>query len=167
MMKTIVEYFHSMEDDRREALLEFHLEFEPLMRIAKGSSHNHQAWEGGYISHITELFHIAEVSYAALGSLHPMPFPLDQALIVLYMHDIEKIWQYSTGETIDKDDWYNEILPKRGITLTDSEMNALEHIHGEQNHVKTERRMNELGAFCHSCDCLSARLFWDYGRDFI
>ncbi len=35
---------------------------------APGSSHNHQAWVGGYLDHIREVMHIGITFYSALSS---------------------------------------------------------------------------------------------------
>jgi hypothetical protein len=160
------EILKTLEDSRRDAVLAFHDEYAYLMHLAKGSSHNHQAWEGGYIDHIGECLNIASRCYSALEQIRsPLPFTFASAAYVLYFHDIEKIFKYTTGEDIDKDEWYTRILPDRGIVFTAQELNALEYAHGEvHDHSKTERKMNELAAFCHSCDVLSARMWWDKGR---
>lgn len=165
-MSTTREIISNIDDLRINAVLDFHNEYEPLMRIATGSSHNHQAWEGGYLDHIGECLDIAQKCYTALENIRkPLPFSFASAVLVLYFHDIEKIWKYTTGKDIDKNDWYHNILPQRGIIFTDDELNALEYAHGEiHDHSKTERKMNELAAFCHSCDVLSARMWWNEGK---
>src|SRR5262249_51934398 len=63
-------------------------------RSARGSSHNHQAWPGGYLDHIREVMNAAVVLYDALGRLRPLPFSLSDALVVLFVHDLEKPWAY-------------------------------------------------------------------------
>src|SRR5579884_732757 len=65
-----------------------------LFRSARGSSHNHQAWAGGYADHIREVMNIAVVLYEALGRRRPLPFSLSDALVVLFVHDLEKPWAY-------------------------------------------------------------------------
>ena len=61
---------------------------------APGSSHNHQAWPGGYGDHVTETMNLAIVLYGRLGGLRPLPFTLADALVVLFLHDLEKPWRY-------------------------------------------------------------------------
>ncbi len=65
-----------------------------LFRSARGSSHNHQAWAGGYADHVREVMNIAVVLHGALGQLRPLPFSLSDALVVLFVHDLEKPWAY-------------------------------------------------------------------------
>src|SRR5262245_21708931 len=65
-----------------------------VFRSARGSSHNHQAWAGGYAEHIREVMNIAVVLHEALGRLRPRPFSLSGALGVLFVHDLEKPWAY-------------------------------------------------------------------------
>ena len=62
-----------------------------LFEKSRGSTHNHQTWDGGYIDHITECMNYARHLHtfeAAFG--RPMPFSLSDALLVLFLHDLEK-----------------------------------------------------------------------------
>ena len=151
---------------RREAVRAFHAKFLNLMQIAKGSGSNHQAWEGGYLDHLGETMRLALTLYDRLSYTRELPFSLDSAMIVLYFHDIEKIWKYADGTLIDKVEWLTNILPEDyNIVFTLEELNALKYIHGEgDDYAKDERKMNALAAFCHSCDILSARMWHDRGR---
>src|SRR5690606_18738444 len=65
---------------------------------APGSTNNHQAWEGGYMDHICEAMNTACALYSALNSRRPLPFTLGDALLCLYLHDIEKPWKYVLGQ---------------------------------------------------------------------
>src|SRR5262249_9207094 len=69
-------------------------EHNDLFWSARGSSHNHQAWAGGYAHHVREVMNVAVVLYDALGQLRPLPFSLSDALVVLFVHDLEKPWAY-------------------------------------------------------------------------
>lgn len=139
-----------------------------LITKAKGSNKNHQAWEGGYLEHIEQCFLIAFDMYESLewiaadGSA-TLPFSLTSVFKVVFFHDIEKIWKYSVGLPIDfdKNEWYNTILPVRyDLKFTSEELNALKYIHGEnENYDGNNRVMNELAAFCHAVDTISARIF--------
>src|SRR3989344_7866617 len=74
-----------------------------LFSKARGSSHNHQAWEGGYVDHLTEIMNIATVLYEPLNNRRTLPFSLSDALLVLYLHDLEKPWRHlvnDKGETV-------------------------------------------------------------------
>src|SRR5271167_3580763 len=57
---------------------------------AAGSSHNHQAWEGGYLDHIVETMNIACQLYETLNGARKLPFQLHEALEVMFLHDLEK-----------------------------------------------------------------------------
>ena len=65
-----------------------------LFKKVQGSSSNHQAWEGGYYDHIREVMNIAIALYESLNSLRALTFSLSDALLVLFLHDIEKPWKY-------------------------------------------------------------------------
>ena len=163
--KTIYTYLNGLKDPRREAILNFHQEFQDKIYLAKGSSFNHQSWPGGYADHIADAFRICEVLCSHLPGIRPVNINLDSALIVIYFHDLEKMWKYTDGTLVDKEEWYNKYLPERGITFTEEELNALRYTHGEgDDYRKDARVMNELAAICHAADNLSARLWFNAGR---
>jgi len=153
---------------------------------AKGSSKNHQAWVGGYKNHVTECMNIACQQYRWMNQVRFLPFTLEEALVVLFLHDIEKPFKHqgrlyrckvhngfcncvqeenieATKENRNK--FRKDLIEDYGISLTDAQWNALEYIEGVPDSVYTpnERTMGELAAFCHTCDILSARLWWDRG----
>jgi hypothetical protein len=129
--------------------------------IARGSSHNHQAWEGGYIDHIREVLNIAVVLYDALHPLRTLPFTLADAILVLYLHDVEKPWKNDFKFTKrDRPVFREKLCAQYGITLTEEQAIAFRYVEGENDDYSPEHRaMNELGAFCHMCDIASARLW--------
>lgn len=138
----------------------FHMEHLELINASRGSNCKHQAWEGGYRDHLEQCMEIAE----KICDFCP-EISLQSVFIVIYFHDIEKIWKYTIGlpENFDKNYWYNCILPdKYNINFTAEELNALKYIHGEGNDYSKVRIMNELAAVCHSADVISARVF--YGK---
>lgn len=97
------------------------------------------------------------------------PFTLASALIVLYFHDVEKIWKYTTGlpEGFDKDRFYDEVLPREyNVAFSPEERNALHYVHGESDseYSPTERKAGPLAALCHSADHISARMWHSDGQ---
>lgn len=151
--------------ERISGISQFYFQHKELIIISKGSGHNHQAYAGGYIEHMTQCLIIADKLYTQLSSLGKLNFSLQSACIVLFFHDIEKIWKYTTGlsETFDKTKWYTDILcDDYEICFSSDEMNALKYIHGEgQDYKSNARVMNPLAAFCHMVDVTSARIFFD------
>lgn len=161
-----------------------------LFEDAAGSSHNHQAWQGGYIDHVTETMNIACQQYNWMSLARRLPFSLGEALQVLFLHDVEKPWKYNRGTTwtqaavVEATVSYRELPVKTkeerkafraavikhyGIVLNAEQENALEYIEGvpDSQYTPGERTMGELAAFCHSCDILSARMWHDKGKDVI
>lgn len=150
---------------------------EARFRTARGASHNHQVWEGGYWDHITEVMNLACVLHDQLSSLRPLPFSKSDALLVLFLHDLEKPWRFTkeaNGEWTqskdlnteeDKRRFRSKILAQYDIVLTPDQYNALTYVHGELDDYRSDRRViNELGVLCHSCDYLSARLWYDHAK---
>ena len=176
---------------RAEGLLRFHDDHLKEILVAKGSSHNHQVWSGGYHDHLVHCFILAQDLYKLLHErIGPGPFPiqyiggggpsayhtdnpitfsLESAIVVLYLHDIEKIFKYGLWpdrypERLkqSKDAWYLGILPEKyGVWLDAQEYNALKYIHGEGDDYNSKCRvMSPLAGFCHSIDVLSARVLF-------
>lgn len=129
---------------------------------AWGSSHNHQAWPGGYMDHVTEVLAIADRLYPVMVGIRPLPFTLASAHLVLFLHDLEKPWKKSHALTTkeSKRALRDETIRQYGIELTPEEQNALRYVEGEGSDYRGDRRiMNELAAFCHMCDVASARIW--------
>lgn len=144
-------------------------DYSEKIAAAPGSSHNHQAWAGGFIDHTTETLNIAWWLYRT--SPRPFPFELPHALEVMFLHDIEKPFsadlklagKYSKP---DRRAFRAAVITDRKINLTPEQWNALRYVEGvpDSEYTPGERTMGELAAFCHCCDILSARLWHDKGR---
>lgn len=165
-MQTLLEILNSLQDSRAEGIKRFHSDHKELIHKAPGSAGNHQAWEGGYADHIAEVMRIVSHMYRSLSNYRPLGFSLESALIVLYFHDVEKIWKYTSQVDIDKRSFYNETLKREyHIEFDEEEQNALEYIHGENERYSNQRRvMRPLAAFCHTIDVISARIWFDEGK---
>ena len=136
-------------------------------RVAQGSSHNHQAWEGGYLDHVRETMNIAVRLYYSMDTKRQFPFPLADALLVIFLHDIEKPYKrmFSLEKKEQKREFRDYFIRESRITLTEEQVNALQYIEGEHDYSNTERKMGQMAAFCHCCDILSARVWFDKGRE--
>jgi len=138
-----------------------------LIEKAPGSSSNHQAWPGGYADHVTEVMNLAVELFKAMEELRPLPFQLIDALLVLFLHDIEKPWKYG-GEPMPNKSarkaFREKLIDEYDIPMTPDQLNALTYVEGEGDDYSNSRRiMNELAGFCHMCDVASARVWHDKG----
>lgn len=136
---------------------------------AKGSSHNHQNWEGGYFDHIEEVLNYAIELYELLKKNRKLNFSLSDALLVLFLHDLEKPLKYSKyGKDLNQTDqecrdWF---IKKFNLNLTPDHLSAVKYIHGEGGDYRKDMRvMSPLCAFCHCCDIISARIFFDFPKN--
>lgn len=102
---TLRVFLEEVEDPRRGAMLAIYDKYRELFHYSAGSSHNHQAWEGGYADHIAECLRINTVYYDALEMVRPVPFTEDQALICLFLHDIEKPFKYGPEDHPECQKW--------------------------------------------------------------
>jgi hypothetical protein len=136
---------------------------ESLFNEAPGSTVNHQAWTGGYAEHVMQVLLIAQDLYAVFESYKSLPFTLTDALIVLFLHDIEKPFMWNFGWKKTKKERMKFRLAKiaeHNINLSLEQMNALQYVEGEGDDYRSDLRvMNELAAFCHMCDVASARIW--------
>ncbi len=145
-----------------------------LFRQARGSRKNHQAWIGGYLDHIIEVMNIAVLLYPVMNRTRELSFSLSDALLVLFLHDLEKPWKYEANDSgdvrltrslRDKESQHEFRLRKLreyGIKLTSEQSNALEHVEGRDgDYSGLTRVMGPLAAFCHLCDITSSRIWFD------
>ena len=112
---------------------------------------------------------LAITVYPVLYRLRPLPFSLSDALLVLFMHDIEKPWKY-----IEKDgkketrlgmltkkssqDFRLMIADTWDIKLSEAHVNGIKYAEGElDDYTPHQRTMFPLAAFAHMCDVWSAR----------
>lgn len=166
---------HRIEKPARLACVRILGENRDLFRTAPGSSHNHQAWLGGYADHLAEVLNIACLLYDAMSAARPLPFSLSDALLVLFLHDLEKPWRFEPDgqggfrqrpglrTKAEKAAFREAKLAEYGVELTPDQRNAFTYVEGEGDDYSGERRtMNPLGAFCHMCDTASARLWHDH-----
>jgi len=148
---------------------------EAAFLAAPGSGHNHQFHKGGLADHYDELFAIAATLHRSLSELRPLPFTLDEALLILFLHDLEKIYKRIEADVPRDNSYYDlaydqhalqaRIIKDYGLTLNDSEENALEYVHGEGDDYRKDARIaGPLAAFVHDCDYWSARGWFDEPR---
>ena len=149
-----------------------------LFEATRGSTHNHQTWDGGYIDHVTDGMNYGRHLYALDSALgRPMPFSLSDALLIFFLHDLEKPWRLMVqedGTTTNRPGLDTKAAFKAfreaklrdyGLELTPAQYNGLTYVEGEGgDYLSTRRVMNELAAFCHKVDVWSARQCYDYPK---
>jgi hypothetical protein len=146
-----------------------------LFGKVQGSTHNHQAWPGGYLDHVTEVMNIALVLFRTLDARRRLPFSISDILLVVFLHDIEKPWKYEIGPDgqlqhkatmltkADHQRFRMAKLAEYGVMLNDDHENGLAYAEGELNDYSSrERKMRPLAALAHLCDVTSARIWFDH-----
>jgi hypothetical protein len=178
----IISHLLKIEDDNSFKCINMLDYFINKYPDAPGSSANHQAYDGGYYKHISDILDYAGKMYKYLSKRKKLDFSLSDAILVLFLHDIEKPVKYcpvlvKTGvidengmieeeiyeyETDSDDDIRQSLISKFNIKLTDAHKLALKYIHGEGDDYRKDKRvMSPLSAFCHCCDVISARIFFE------
>lgn len=171
---SIDEMIEMIDEPHRSSCRRILAENLALFRTVQGSKHNHQAWLGGYFDHVQEIMNIAIVQYAWANALRPLPFSLSDALLIVFLHDIEKPWKYElVGGRLQEIEALRtkpaqrafrlRKLSEYGVVLSDDQVNALAYVEGESLDYSGYRRvMGPLAAFCHCADVMSARVWFDH-----
>jgi hypothetical protein len=168
---SIEENLALIEEPDRSICLSILRDNRPLFEKVRGSTHNHQTWEGGYIDHVTDGMNYGRHLYAfdeAFG--RPLPFSLSDALLVFFLHDLEKPWRIvvskdgtvSNRPGLETKAQFKEFRERKlreyGLVLTPDQHNGLTYVEGELHDYSSKQRvMNELASFCHKIDNWSAR----------
>ena len=172
----LIELISMIDEPNRSVCNKLFSDNKELFEKARGSNHNHQAWVGGYLDHLTEIMNIAVVLYPVLNNLRSLPFTLPDSLLVLYLHDLEKPWRYITGEdglwSVNPDladkkrqvgSFVEQKIKDYGFVLTNEHFNGIKYAEGEKDDYSAERRTQlPLSAFVHMCDSWSARGWFNF-----
>ncbi len=150
-------------------------EYRREFQTVQGSARKHQAWPGGYLDHIRETMNIGAVLFWVLNALRPLPFSLGDVMLVLFLHDFEKLWKFRVGadgaveiipDLLDKQaqkEFRTRKFDEWGFVLTEDQRNALLYVEGEGlGYDPYKRVMGLLAALCHAADTLSARLWFSH-----
>lgn len=130
--------------------------------------------------HIEDCLNYAYYLYdfdASFG--RPLPFSKSDALLIMFLHDLEKPWRIEVLENgtvrnragLDTKAAFKEFrerkLSEYNVKLDGNLLNALTYVEGELgDYSSTHRVMNELAAFCHKVDVHSARIWYSYPAEF-
>ncbi len=161
----------SIEEPNGSIARKLYEDYHDLFCEAKGSSTKHQAWEGGYVHHITEIMNIACVMHHALNSCRHLPFSVSDALLTLYLHDVEKPWVYAKDpdkrikfkDDSERHEFNHQLINRYGFKLTSDHWNAIKYVHGEGDDYDPKVRIQTpLAAFIHHCDNTSARIWFNH-----
>lgn len=172
---TIEQMIEMVDEPNRTACSRILADNRKLFQTVQGSTSNHQAWIGGYFDHVQEIMNIVIVIYERLNSIRLLPFSVSDALLVVFLHDIEKPWKYEVGsdghlqyiESLRTKEAQHEFrsrkLSEYGIILTPDQKNGMKYVEGEFNDYTNRRRvMGPLAALCHLADVTSARIWFDH-----
>jgi len=155
MLDKIRKYIEKYGGKNKDTLLQFHDSNVKYMHEASASTYSHHWWIGGYYDHVLECLVLAEKMYN-LFSYREFPFDFSSVLLVLYVHDLDKIGALEEDKEIES--VFND-----KIKFTAEEYNALDYIDGEGKELSTsERIVGRLGAFCGAVHLLSTRLWYDF-----
>jgi len=174
--QTLEDMLYQIHGSNGEACREIYANYKDLFQTAPGSSHNHQAWPGGYQDHVTEAMNLASALYDTLDAARVLPFEKSDALLVMFLHDLEKPFKYMIDEQGNLSDnpaipdkkaraaKRQEVMDQYGIELNAQQANAMRYVEGirDEDYTPKKRIMGELAALCHCADILSARLWYNH-----
>lgn len=140
-----------------------------------GSTKSHHAWDYGYRHHVQEVMNLAILLYDSLNAKRKLDFDLSSALLVLFLHDCEKPFRHATDEELAHFPWIRKrplksdkkfqarLIEQYGFHISDQEQNGLWYVEGEHGDYREGVRTQlPLAAFCHVCDTISARIWFNY-----
>jgi len=167
----LAELLSQVPPEQYEGCRRLWMDHAELFERAYGASDNHHAWPGGYLDHVYQTMRLAGELYRAIDGLshYNLSFSLADALLVLFLHDVEKPFRHEWASPglssvhMTKEGrkiWRENKIAAYGIKLTEEQTNALRYAEGEGDDYRSDRRvMNELAAFVHMCDVASARIW--------
>lgn len=178
------DWLDRIDEPNQEAVNYFFEDSDNAMRVgwAPGSRAAHHAWEGGYKEHLRQTMMIVAQNYplfVGTGRAEELSedeaFTLSDALVVMFLHDIEKLFIYDfddAGNVVslvhvtkaERKQFQRAIIEHYGFILTPTMENALLHVEGvrDEYYIPGERVDQPLAALCHAADNLSARGFYDH-----
>ena len=80
------------------ALLEYFISEYPDAYGSTPDIGNHQSYKGGYYFHISDILDSAVLLYKTLSKKDKLNFTLSDAVLVLFLHDIEKPVKYGSKD---------------------------------------------------------------------
>lgn len=172
----IDELLEMIEGENGDACRRIYDDLKDKFISATGSSHNHQAWPGGYLDHVTDAMNIGLSVYHLYNDRRPLPFSASDVLLIVYLHDLEKPFKYryladgsieTSADFPDKATGEQQkyaLIEQYDIRLSDMQANALEFVEGIRDHKyqRGRRVMGELAVICHIADLTSARLWYNH-----
>lgn len=178
MNETVPPMLAVLAEPNKVPALKFWDDLQTYIPNAAGATRSHQAWPGGYKDHVQECMNLARILYARLGEERRLPFSLESAYLVLFLHDCEKPFRHASDEQLENFPWITarptasdkefqkQLVEHYGFKVNESEWNALKYVEGEpeSEYVEGNRLQGPLAAFCHVCDTISARIWHDYPR---
>ena len=168
--QTFNQFLNLIEEPNRSACLQIFNDNKQRFEKSPGSLTKHQAWEGGYIDHLEEAMNVACGMFEMMNNFRPLDFSLSDALLVLFLHDLEKPFRYvepkqELNTEKEKKAFVQSIIDEYDVELTDNHKNALQYIHGEgDDYSRTENVQKPLAAFVHLCDTVSARIWPNFPK---
>lgn len=172
---TVEKMLEMIEEPNRFAGLKLYAHLRKNFEELRGSTHNHQAWPGGYFDHIQDAMNVAIVLYDLLNNIRPLPFSISDVLLSVFLHDMDKPWAYerledgtlqrkkNMGNSTGKHKTRMEKINEFGFRLSDDHENGIKYAEGELDDYTNKRRvMGPLAAFVHMCDISSARIWFDH-----
>ncbi|HJV32691.1 MAG TPA: hypothetical protein VJ694_01565 [Patescibacteria group bacterium] len=165
------EMLETLSEPNRTSALRLYDENAERLAFARGSTHNHQAWEGGWHDHTQDGMNYGIGIYRFLESTgRPMPFALEDPLLCFFLHDIEKPWRF---DRLPDGGWRNvpgmatkkerhafrvALIGRYGFRLSDEHWNAVAYAEGEGDDYRSDMRVaGQLAGLVHAMDFLSAR----------
>ena len=158
-----------IDEPNREKCLKILVDFQDRIEKAPGSLDSHHAWDGGYIDHVSETISVAIRLYDVWDGEREYSFTLSDAILVLFLHDLEKPFKYVEPKKNFQTNFYKHLFIRKTshkykIDLSEKQKDALYYIHKEEKDFSSleEQNQSQLAVFCYMCDMFSAKIWHNY-----
>ncbi len=88
--RRFLDFVNLIDEPNRSRCLRLYEDHKEKIVTAFGSKSKHQAWKGGYRDHVKETMEFAVDLYQLYEDKRNYQFTLSDALLTLFLHDIEK-----------------------------------------------------------------------------
>lgn len=122
---TMVQYLMEIQPaELGQKYLDFYYKFPFYNEVCAGAKHHHY-WSGGLLQHVLEMIGMGlDIMQLYPGDFNS--FTKDDLVIVCFLHDFAKVWQYR--RITDEDRIKNpKLLPAQVFTYTDGQFNYFNH----------------------------------------
>lgn len=169
----MIDLIKLLDDTHRKPITEFIRCNARLLQSAYATPSGRWTRIGGWWDRTVEGMNVAVALYPILDARRPHPFSLSDALVVLFMRDVEKPWELEDIDgkkmhrinmmTKDEQHIFRMDIAKRwGIPLSSDQLQAIQYSNDDHCDYTPQGVETRLAVFAYLCDYWCAEGWPDY-----